>query len=83
MFSYPGNIDSNNYIKGYPAPMPIQANLIGIISQTINPNLITNIALQSIEIKTYIWDAVKKSILFTVTTLFPNTPRWQNTPIPH
>jgi len=75
MFSYPGNIDSDNYIKGYLAPIPIQANLISIVSQTINPNLITNIALQSIEIKTYIWDAVEKSISFTIAILFPNTPR--------
>jgi hypothetical protein len=62
--------------------MPIQANLIGIVGQTVNPNLVINVALRSIEIKTYVWDAVEKSISFTVATLFPNTPRWQNTPMP-
>ena len=45
IFSYLGNIDSDNYIKGCLALMPIQANLIGIIGQTINPNLVTNITL--------------------------------------
>ena len=62
--------------------MPIQASLTGIIGQTVNPNLVTNIALRSIEIKTYVWDAVEKSISFTVAALFPNTARWQNTPMP-
>jgi hypothetical protein len=62
--------------------MPIQASLIGIAGQFVNPNSVTHVALRSIEIKTYVWDAVEKSISFTIAALFPDTPRWQNTPIP-
>src|SRR5438045_836603 len=59
--------------------MQIHTSITGIISQT---NCLTNVPLRSVEVKTYVWDAVQKTVSFTVTCLFPNTPRWQNTPLP-
>ena len=58
----------------------MQASLTGIVGQASSAT--NNIPLRSIEVKTYVWDAIRKSIAFTVTCLFPNTPRWQNTSTP-
>ena len=80
--SYPGDVDSNDYLEHCPAPAPVQANLMGIVGQTITPSHITDVALRSFEVKTHVWDPTVRVVSFTLNCLFPNTPRWQNTPMP-
>ena len=83
VFSFPGDVnDEDNYIDHCPAPMPMQVTVTGIVGQTCAPPLPTNVALRSMEIKTYVWDPVQKSLSFTVLALFPTTPRWEKTPLP-
>jgi hypothetical protein len=82
VLSFPGDVDADDYIERCPAPMPVQVTLTGIVGQTSTPPHVTTVALRSMEVKTYVWDPVSRSVSFTALALFPNTPRWQNTPLP-
>jgi hypothetical protein len=62
--------------------MHVQATVTGIVGQTNTPPALTTVSLRSLEVKTHAWDPVHKSLPFTVLALFPNTARWQNTPLP-
>jgi hypothetical protein len=79
IFSYPGDVDAPDYLKLCPDPMPVQISLTGTTGQPTIPNNITEFCLRSVEVKTFVYDPVKKSLPFTVSVFFPNTARWENT----
>ena len=62
--------------------MPIQITLTGIVNRTAALSNPTSTALQSMEVKTFVWDLVQSSLSFTVSALFPTTARWQNIKLP-
>ena len=62
--------------------MPIQITLTGIVNRTAAPSNPTSTALQSMEVKMFVWDLVQSSLSFTVSALFPTTVRWQNIKLP-
>lgn len=83
MPSYPGDVDSDEYLPRCPPPSHVQVTIVGLVGRSQSPPLQTATALRSFELKASVWDAAAKSVSFTITCFFPQSRRWENTKSPN
>lgn len=83
VYSFPGNVDDEDYVLNCPAPRPMQVMVVGIVGRTIQPKFEKEDWLRMFELKLSVYKSKEeKSAPLTLMCMFPSTRRWRSTRLP-
>jgi hypothetical protein len=80
LYSFPGDVDNEDYILTCPPPRPMQVAITGKAGRSISPHDESEEVLRMFELKLFVYKSVEeKSVPLTLMCMFPFTRRWKLT----